>query len=111
MRGDLTRYPENVATKVRQRVTLHCAGTNPVDWCMPVEGQTASHGITYAGEVLENQENTFSLNTDGGQFALVIKSTALSDGRVYRCKDVVDIVGHHADAEVIVFGKTCSYFS
>ena len=62
--------------------------------------------ITYGGEVMDNLKDTFSLNTDGVQFDLVIKAIALSDGKVYRCKDFADAVEQYGDAEVIVFGKT-----
>ena len=106
VRGDITRVPENVATKVRQRVTLQCAGDSRLDWEKFIEGHVVPDHITYAGEVLEKHKNTLSLNTDGGQFDLVIKSAALSDGTTYQCKDVADSIEQNGDAEVIVFGKT-----
>ena len=57
-------------------------------------------------KVLDNRKDRYSLNTDGGQFALVIKSTILSDGKTYRCQDILNTAEQHVDAEVIVFGKT-----
>ena len=109
VRGDITQVPKNVATKVRQRLTLPCAGNSTMEWSMMVIGSNHEQVIIYNGKPLDKFKDSFSVNTDGGQFALVIKSTVLSDGKTYRCKDVAQANYHHGDAEVIVFGKTYFY--
>ena len=108
VRGNITQTPKNVATKVRQRVTLHCAGDGMEEWA-ELRRSGFAQSITYEEKVLDNYKDRFSLNTDGGQFTLVIKSPVLNDGITYRCLDVTDQAKQHGDAEVIVFGKT--YFS
>ena len=105
MRGDITQTPKNVATKVRQRVTLPCAGVGVLEWTMFLFADVAQY-ITYFGKVFDRFKDRFSLNTDGDQFTLVIMSTVLSDGKTFRCFDVINTHEHHGDAEVIVFGKT-----
>ena len=114
VRGDITRVPENVATKVRQRLTLPCAGNGSsiVDWEYLRWDLQREQPITYTGAVLDKYKERYSLNRDDGQFSLVIKPTALSDGGTYRCKDVLLVHEQHGDADVIVFGKTYfCYFS
>ena len=104
MRGDIIKTPKNVATKVRKRVTLDCAGgvDDKMQWTAPLTGTP----ISVRNEIVNQSKDTFSLNTDGGQFALIIKSPVLSDGTTYRCKDIYESNAQHGDAEVIVFGKT-----
>ena len=50
------------------------------------------------------ENNQCFLNTDGGDYQLVIKSAVLKDGGRYRCRGQFD-PNPHRDAEVIVFGK------
>ena len=108
VRGNIIQTPKNVATKVRQRVTLLCAGDGMEEWS-ELRRSGFAQSITYEEKVLYNYKDRFSLNTDGGQFTLVIKSPVLTDGIAYRCRDVTDSINQHGDADVIVFGKT--YFS
>ena len=109
VRGDITQAPINVATKVRQRVTLPCAfdGNSVGQWAVYVirTKKKIENPITRDG-IVEKFTERFSLNTEGGQFALVIKSPVLSDGRGYICKNIYNSFNQHGDADVIVFGKT-----
>ena len=101
-----------MATKVRQRVTLACAGdsTSRMHLDVVYAGPGNVQSVMYDGEVTKKFKDRFSLNKDGGQFALVINSTVLSDGRTYRCLDVNDGIKQRGDVEVIVFGKTYFQF-
>jgi len=112
VRGDITQTPSNVAMKVRQRVTLPCAGDSIMgfmQWELVYEEFHLEQPISYGPTLLDRFKDKFSLNKDGGQFALVFKSPVLNDGGTYRCRDMADAVKCHGDAEIIVFGKT--YFS
>ena len=102
---ELTEAPSNVVTKVHQSVSLHCAGNGRLDWTELITSETLPKSITYAGEVLDTLKDKYSLNTDSGQFELVIKSPVLSDGGKYRCQAVDDVVNKYRDAEVLVIGK------
>ena len=105
----MKQTPKNVATKVQQRVTLSCAGDvdDTMQWLVVFIDPPLTHlTLTYGNKFKNQFKDTFSLNTDGGLFALVIKSAVLSDGRTYRCKNIYEAHLQHGDAEVIVFGKT-----
>jgi hypothetical protein len=104
VRGNIIQTPKNVATKVRQRVTLLCAGDGMEEWA-ELRRSGFAQSITYEEKVLDNYKDRFSLNTDGGQFTLVIKSPVLSDGGTYKCKDVFKAQSQCGEAHVIVFGK------
>ena len=106
VRGDITQTPKNVATKVRQSVTLHCAGDDIIEWAVLINPHNIIQLITYKKKVLDKYKDRFSLNTDGGQFTLIIKFPVLSDGKTYRCFDIATTLEQRGEAEVIVFGKT-----
>ena len=107
VRGELSQVPQNVATKVRNKVTLPCAGDSNKQWdVVALDSINSILTITYGKEIVDDLKDRFSLNTDGGQFSLVIKSPVLSDGTTYRCKEVINAQEQHGVAEVIVFGKT-----
>ena len=108
VRADITQSPKNVATKVRQRVTLTCAfdGVTLKRQWLRLGSKDLNFQITAGEETIEDEfKDRFSLNTDGGQFTLVIKSPVLSDGGTYRCKDVFKAQSQCGEAHVIVFGK------
>ena len=103
---EITEAPMNVATKVHQSISLHCAGNGILQWDEFITSSKNAQPITYGKTVLNKFKENYSLNTDSGKFELVIKSPVLSDGGKYRCKAVTDAINQYGEAEVIVFGKT-----
>ena len=103
MRGDITRSPKNVATKVRQSVTLQCDGHNHAHMLWDKK-RTDGFYYTVASQHLIIATHKHGLINEGGHFDLVLKSPVLSDSGTYRCKNVFYDTDRGV-AEVIVFGK------
>ena len=103
--GDITQAPSNIVKKVGQRIKLLCCCGEDLTWEKyieaPSKSYTLSFGTTLGGRCGDDQ---CVLNTDDGNYELVVKSAVLGDGGRYRCKQQFKST-QHRDAEVIVFGK------
>ena len=96
-----------MATKVGERVTLSCAG-DTLNWVEHISNPVNAKTITSKSNIRNTSRH--GLNTDDGKNDLIIKSTQLADGGRYTCKDLWNDI-YKAEAEVIVFGKTCFQFN
>ena len=103
MRGGITRSPKNVATKVRQSVTLQCDGHNHSEMLWDKK-RTDGFYNTLATQKWIKATHKHGLIDEKGHFDLVLKSPVLSDSGTYRCKEVWTTTDYGV-AEVIVFGK------